>query len=139
MGRAITTQQYNQKLAEDICEGLCRGRSLRTLAKDLGFSYSNCMRWLNQDATFAEQYARAREIQADYFVDEILEIADEPPQITQNGAVDSAWVARQNMRIQARKWLASKLRPKKYADRTDTKLDTEAPLTIEIVKFSDER
>ena len=55
---------------------------------------------------FAEQYARAREVQAETLADEIVSIADEDgdPQ-------------RQRLRVDARKWVASKLKPKRYGDK----------------------
>jgi hypothetical protein len=64
--------------------------------------------WLALDAEFAAQYARAREEQADYYADEIIEIAD---------TAEDANLAR--LRIDARKWKASKLRPKKYGEKID--------------------
>ena len=53
---------------------------------------------------FLEQYARARELQTDIFIDEIIDIADG----TEND------VQRDRLRIDSRKWIASKLKPKKY-------------------------
>jgi len=71
-------------------------------------STSTVFRWLEQYAGFSELYARAREIQADMLADEILEIADS--EIDTNRA---------RVMIDARKWLAGKLRPKKYGDRVE--------------------
>lgn len=55
---------------------------------------------------------RPREQQADLYADEIIEIADacEP---------EAAAVAKAKARIDARKWLAARLAPKKYGDRLD--------------------
>ena len=70
---------------------------------------------------FAEQYARAREEQADTNADEILEIADEyPPKFTDDKGrvyLDQTYIQWQKQRIEARKWTAMKLKPKKYGDR----------------------
>ena len=60
------------------------------------------------DAAFAEQYARAREAQADALADEIVDIAD--------GADSSGDAARDRLRIDARKWAAARLTPRKYGD-----------------------
>lgn len=65
---------------------------------------------------FAEHYARARDDQGDSLFDEITDIADEKP----DGSMDvQAFNSRQRLRIDARKWAASKLKPKKYGDRID--------------------
>jgi hypothetical protein len=75
---------------------------------------------------FAEQYARAREEQADTLADEIISIADEQPEVIavtdKQGALiehklDGAFLQWQKNRIEARKWTAMKLKPKKYGDR----------------------
>lgn len=92
-------------------------------------------KWLHEIESFREQYAQAREDQADALFDEILDIvddssddwetrkhfagADESPQI--NGDA----IARARLRTDARKWMAGKLRPKKYGDyqKVDTTVD----------------
>jgi hypothetical protein len=82
--------------------------------------------WLLRHPEFANQYARAREEQADTLADEIIAIADESPETVEvrdkNGKVldikiDSGYVNYQRQRIDARKWTAMKLKPKKYGDR----------------------
>jgi hypothetical protein len=70
---------------------------------------------------FRHQYARAREAQADFLAEEILQIADDGENdtyATENGpAVNHDVVQRSRLRVDARKWLASKLAPKKYGDK----------------------
>jgi hypothetical protein len=73
---------------------------------------------------FSEQYARAREAQADALFDEILDIADESANDSytdENGneRTNQEVVARSKVRIDARKWMAGKLRPKVYGDKLD--------------------
>jgi hypothetical protein len=89
--------------------------------------------WLLDNPDFSVQYARARDEQADAYADEIAAIADErPPMVGDtnhqagekagedgNTRMDSAFVAWQRVRIDTRKWIASKLKPKKYADKVD--------------------
>ena len=57
-------------------------------------------------------YARAREERADLLAKEILEIADAP-------CKDAVEVAHARNRLDTRKWLASKLAPRKYGDRVE--------------------
>jgi hypothetical protein len=83
--------------------------------------------WLLRFPEFAEQYTRAREEQADTLADEIIQIADEQPEVVavvdkKTGALiehklDGAFLQWQKNRIEARKWTAMKLKPKKYGDK----------------------
>ena len=108
-----------------ICIGLSEGMSLRQIlrADTTGVlpAQSTVYDWLLRHPAFAEQYARAREEQADTNADEILEIADErPPEFKDDKGrtyLDQTYIAWQKNRIEARKWTAMKLKPKKYGDR----------------------
>jgi len=121
-GRPTT---FNQKTADLICMMLSEGMSLRQILKadTVGAfpAQSTVYEWLIRFPLFAEQYARAREEQADTNADEILEIADEhPPEYTDEKgrtSLDITYIQWQKNRIEARKWTAAKLRPKKYGDR----------------------
>ena len=92
---------------------------------------SSFMRWLAEDGEesdrLREQYTRARERQAETIANEILEIADEKCVTVHHddlGEVeikfDSALVQDKRLRIDTRKWLMSKLAPKKYGEKTTT-------------------
>jgi hypothetical protein len=69
--------------------------------------------WLRLDPAFAQAYTRAREHQAEGYADEIASIADAAQ------GMDSAGVNAARLRVDARKWVASKLLPKRYGDRID--------------------
>lgn len=100
---------YTQKLADTICERLLEGESLRNICKSEDMpAASTVFKWLNTIPDFAEQYARAKEEQAEILADEIVQIADE-----------EADPAKARVRVDARKWVASKLKPKKYGDKLD--------------------
>ena len=117
--------KFNQDTADLICMMLSEGMSLRQILKadTVGKlpAQSTVYEWLIRHPLFAEQYARAREEQADTNADEILEIADEhPPEYTDEKgrtSLDVTYIQWQKNRIEARKWTAAKLRPKKYGDR----------------------
>lgn len=51
--------------------------------------------------------------------DEIMEISDAPVGSTQTGATDSGAVQKQRLQVDTRKWLLSKLLPKKYGEKVD--------------------
>ena len=126
---------FDQKVADIICIGLSEGMSLRQILKadTTGVlpAQSTVYEWLLRQPAFAEQYARAREEQADTNADEILEIADEmPPKFTDDKGrvyLDQTYILWQKQRIEARKWTAMKLRPKKYGDKLALGGDADAP------------
>lgn len=82
--------------------------------------YMTIRRWIDEDPDLCEKYARVKEAQAEYMADEMMDIADEPPEIHPvTGGKDSAAVQHQRLRIDTRKWLMGKLKPKKYGDKLD--------------------
>jgi hypothetical protein len=116
---------FTQEIADLICEGIADGRSLRSIceAEDMP-SKSAVFRWLGVNEAFRDQYARARESQADVLFDEILAIADDGKNdtyVTDEGErVNHDVIARSKLRVDARKWMAGKLRPKVYGDKIQT-------------------
>lgn len=109
---------FTQDLADRICAELALGRSMRSVCReDWCPSMQTVFRWLRENDTFREQYARAKEESADAMIEEMSEIADEMPAYTPEGKIDPADVNNRRLRIDTRKWLASKLKPKKYGDR----------------------
>lgn len=114
---------YSQKIAATICERLIAGESLRTICSDAKMpSKTTVFRWLEASDDFRDQYARARECQAENMLEEILEIADETAadwQAKEDGTevANHEVVARSRLRVDARKWAMSKLAPKKYGDK----------------------
>lgn len=90
-----------------ICQRIAEGESLRKICEPEEMpAPSTVCRWVVVDRVFAEQYARARDAQAEHYADEIVRIADE--------AEDPA---KGRLQVDARKWVASKLLPKKYGDK----------------------
>jgi hypothetical protein len=121
---------YSDLVAAKLCAYIADGMSLRNVCKQPGMpSTATVMRWLADDskAAFREQYARAREAQADLLAEQILEIADyglNDTYVDDEGQVkvDHDVIARSKLRVDARKWLASKMAPKKYGDKLQTEL-----------------
>ena len=105
--------KYSDELAEKICEKIANGRSLRSICAEDGMPpMKTIYRWLEANEEFRHQYARARDKQADYFAEEIIEIAD-------SAEAESAAVSKAKLQIDARKWAASKIAPKKYGDKQE--------------------
>lgn len=114
---------YTQETADLICERISEGESLRKICADDEMpNKATVFRWLAAHAEFRDQYAHAREAQADSLADEILDIADDSrldTYIDENGntRTDQEVIGRSRLRVDARKWLASKMAPKKYGDK----------------------
>ncbi len=117
--------RYTPKVAADICTRLAEGESLRAICRDGAMpGLSTVMGWLfgGEHQDFSEQYASAREAQAEVWADEIVSIADDAAGDfnTDDGgkkAVDHENIQRSRLRVDARKWVASKLLPKRYGDK----------------------
>ena len=115
---------YTAELGDLICERLMDGESLKSICSEETMpNRATVFRWIVANETFRDMYARAREEQADTMADEIVSIADEgETKVIMGGdgtsmvVFDSTAVARNRLRVDARKWAASKLAPKKYGD-----------------------
>lgn len=124
---------YSKEIALRICEEIATSsKSLRTICAMDGMpSVMTILRWLNEDKEgFCAQYARAKKEQADFMAEEMIDIADDGSNdlmtITkgdQSYELENKEVTnRSKLRIETRKWLMSKLHPKKYGDKIETEL-----------------
>lgn len=122
---------FSQEIAAEICDRLCAGESLRTICRDDHMpACSTVFVWLSKHEAFAEQYARARDVQADAIFEEILDIADDARNdwMERRGENDAGWQAngehiqRSRLRVDARKWMAGKLAPKKYGEKAQVEV-----------------
>ena len=119
------TDKDKDNIFEYVCQEIEKGKALRNVLKDENMpSTSTFYQWLDNDEVKAKQYARATEVRADIIFDDILSIADENTNdtyINDNGieVVNNDVIQRSRLRIDSRKWVLSKLNPKKYGDKTD--------------------
>ena len=122
-GRPTT---FNDAIADDICERLANGESLRRICLTPDYPrQATVFRWLAAHEQFREQYRVAREAQADVLADEIIDIADGKRAAYEGTEPD---VQRDKLSVHARQWAASKLKPKVYGDKTLIGSDPENPL-----------
>lgn len=117
--------RFSQGIADALCERIANGESLRSVCLDVGMPCKSAvMKWLGDGKKFVDQYARAREDQADFYADEIIEIAD--------NCVDPN---KARLQIDARKWKASRMAPKKYGDRLVQEISGKDGAPIEIKRI----
>lgn len=121
-----------------ICERIGEGATLRNIATGADVGLGSVMRYCEQPE-HVERYARAMAVRADMMAAEILEIADNGANdtyIDENGnkRTDQDVIARSRLRVDARKWLAAKMAPKKYGDKIDVDTKLSGAVTIETIK-----
>ena len=80
--------------------------------------------WRIKNKEFSQQYAQAKMRQADLLAEECIDIADDDSQdikVNDEGyeTFNGEFVARSRLRIDTRKWMASKLLPKQYGERRE--------------------
>lgn len=116
-----------------ICEQVASGRTLRQIASEFGVTSATVLRWVTVDDDSTKQYARARELAADLFENEIYDAAM---------SVGPETAAADRVKIDALKWIAARRAPKRYGDRVDhTSSDgsmSPKPTTIELTGPNDE-
>lgn len=133
---------YTDKLADEICDVIsCSNKGIKKLceANENWPHPDTIFLWLKTHKYFSDQYVRAKQLQIEVFIDEILEISDDNTHdyiSTSDGkkVIDHEHVQRARLRIDTRKWLASKLVPKVYGERTPENNDLEKDSFIEKAK-----
>ena len=117
---------FTKELGDKICSLLAEGLSLRTvcLAEDMP-NKSTVFRWLREKKEFCDQYDIAKQESSDAMGEEILDLSDSSLELAQ--AVDpkasGAVVSAAKLQVDTRKWLMSKMKPKKYGDKVDVTSD----------------
>ncbi len=104
---------YNEETARKLCAKLSIGESLRTATKgDDMPCIETVFSWMRKYPEFLEQYEKAKQEAADMFTEDMLDIAQDQSLDTQ----------RARLMVDTRKWIASKLKPKKYGERIEQDL-----------------
>jgi hypothetical protein len=127
-----------QKVMSQLCDLLsCSHKSLATCLNEvnetlkLKVAPTMIYDWMIEDTELANRYARAKQEQADFLVEEMLAISDDDSQDAIFVEVDdksgksakmicnNEFIQRSRLRVDTRKWIASKLKPKKYGDKLE--------------------
>ena len=127
--------KYSEKLEDRMLEEIASGRSVISLCREEDWTPNadTWYRWMYKIDGLSDRYTRAKAISSEFHADQILAIADEADN-------QSFQVAR--LQIDARKWVASKLVPNKYGeksqiDHTSSDESMKAPTVIKLVSKSD--
>lgn len=107
-------------IAEVVLQGMNGGLSCFKACQAAGVPHNTFLRWVDDDPELADRYAGARHNLIERMANELLDISDAPVPTTDSGATDSGAVQDKRLRVDTRKWLLSKLAPKKYGDKIET-------------------
>lgn len=116
---------YSPEVIDEFLARLVEGGSIGSVCRDPEMPSTQAVAyWLQHNPAFREKYEAARVVQADILFDNLLDIADDSAEDwTQNEdgekRLNGEAVARSRLRIDARKWILSKLIPKKYGDKIE--------------------
>jgi hypothetical protein len=118
-----------------VLEGMRSGLSASKACKIAGVHQSTFNDWVNDDAELAVNYARAREDLIELIAEEVLELSDSEVGLLPDGKKDWAAVQKHKLQVDTRKWLLSKLAPRKYGDKIEVTGDPENPLVHRIERI----
>lgn len=118
------SKEEKQNVFEYILQEIESGRAVRNVLKDKNTpSSSTFFKWIDEDANLAKLYARACETRGDAKFESIEnDYNEEPQRDPDTGKIDTGWVQLQRLKIDTKKWEASKLNPKKYGDRVQSEV-----------------
>lgn len=119
---------YNPKIAKEICDKIAScGKGLKRLCRENEHwpCHETIYNWLRKYPNFFDLYAKAKKDQVTALVEEILEISDdsshdvlvkEDRDGNEYEVCNTEFVQRSRLRVDTRKWIASKLVPRLYGD-----------------------
>lgn len=132
------SEEERTSIVNEICLKITNGATLRKSLDESSIAYDTFFRWIDEDESKSKQYARATELRAEAMAEELLSIADNPMEgvttkILSDGGVEETkadMIQHRKLMIDSRKWLMSKMFPKKYSERiqSDITVKQEQPL-----------
>jgi hypothetical protein len=119
-------------ISQSVLDGMRSGLSAFKACQAAGVPQSTFSRWVDDDAILAENYTRAREDLIERMAQEVLELSDSDVGFLPDGKKDWAAVQKHKLQVDTRKWLLSKLAPKKYGEKLEVSGDPSSPLVQRI-------
>jgi hypothetical protein len=126
--------QDRADLAKKVLEGMHGGLSCFKACQAAGVPHSTFIGWVNVNQELADRYTRAREELIERMAQEVLELSDVDVGLQPDGKKDWAAVQKHKLQVDTRKWLLSKLAPKKFGDKLELTGDPDRPLAIQKIE-----
>jgi hypothetical protein len=124
-------EKERQKVFDEICYKMeIENLSLNSILKIEGMpAVSTFYAWILSDEKKQKKYACACEVRADNLFEELLTISDATDKdviidMDGNKVTNHNVIQRDRLRVDSRKWILSKMMPKKYGDKLDMTIDT---------------
>lgn len=115
------SEEERSALTTEICALMSTGTPMGPACERVGVPRSTFNSWQDSDPVLAQQCAHARDMLLDHWAEEVLTVADEPPpyvvDLGGGQRLDGAAVQHARLRVDSRKWLLSKLAPKRYGEK----------------------
>lgn len=129
MAKQSYTDKEKLKVITDICDDVVENKiSFNEAVKHSNISLMSFYKWIAANEEIQGIYNYARKVRSDVLFEQIVDISDE-----------SADFQKDRLRIDARKWVVSKMQPKKYGDRLDVTSGDEPIKTSLNITVADER
>jgi len=119
-----------EEKARLICERIASGTPMSTACSEEGLKHSAFMNWVERYENIRDNYARAKSDGVEKMAADLLAISDEEAPRDAQGRTDSGFVAAQRLKVDTRKWLLSKVAPKKYGEKLEISGDAASPLHV---------
>ncbi len=109
-----------QKVWEYILDQIANGRTLTSIVAEPDMpSYAWCTLQLRNDPQLKDRYTEAVDSRVEFMASEFIDLADSQMPEGLDGTAQSAWVQQLKLKLWARTWVMSKLRPRTFGDRLD--------------------
>jgi hypothetical protein len=107
-------QTVRLETATEICRRVAEGESMRAIIKDKGMpSNSTFLRWAADDPEISRMYTQALQMRAALYADELVDLADRAGTMTEAHQIQAL-----KLMVNTRQWIASRLLPRVYGERT---------------------
>jgi hypothetical protein len=120
------------QISQLVLDGMRSGLSAFKACQQAGISHSTFLKWVSEDESLRDSYAHAREDLIERMAQEVLELSDSEVPETGDGKKDWQAIQKHKLQVDTRKWLLSKLAPKKYGDKIEVSGDPANPLVQRI-------
>lgn len=125
----------DESLVAEILERIMSGESVNVICSEPGMpARKTFYLWIIEDDALRERYEFALNSRTHAMAEDLLDIADMPVPTTPMGTTDTGAVAKQRLQVDTRKWLLSKLAPKKYGDKVQLSGDADNPIAIQKIE-----
>ena len=130
MGKSKYTDK--EQICIKVLEGMRNGKSTFKSCEAAGVHHSTFIHWVGEDDELAHNYARAREDLLERMAQEVLDLSDKEVPETGDGKKDWQAIQKHKLQVDTRKWLLSKLAPRKYGEKLEVSGDPQNPLVTRI-------